>query len=264
MRKTTLLLGVLALAACAQTGGTTELDGLVVICDQPGNCPTGASATTDGELLVEADLEVDGNADLDGTLSVAGASTMSGSLGVVSQTIGVDFSNFRIHDNIDAFIDQAAADDDDLTLVQGTFGTNATTVETIDCGGLNDTTQRAMFWFVMPPSYVAGSTVSIVANSGMVTTVADQAATLDFECYVPDYANADGTVSSDLVTTAAQSVNSTTFGDDTFVVDDDVSGHALAPGSMIQCRVTALCDDDGNAAGGITIRVNSIDIVIST
>jgi hypothetical protein len=202
----------------------------------------------------------------DATISNAGVVTVSkasGSFGVTSQTIGVDLSNFRIHDDIDAILNQAAGDDDDLTLIQGTLGTNATTIETIDCGGLNDTTQYGSFWFVVPPSYIAGSTVSLVANAGMVTTVADQSATVDFSCYVPDYANADGTVSSDLITTDATSVNSLTFADKTFVVDDDVSGHALAAGSLVQCRLTALCDDDGNAGDNITIRINKLDVVIS-
>lgn len=232
------------------------------------------SATGFTSVSVSDDLSVGGNSTLTGTLSVtgastlttlsvSGASTLSGALGLTSMTVGIPFDNFRIYDNIDAILDQAAADDDDLTLIQGTFGTNATTIETIDCGGLADTTQYAAFWFAMPPMYAAGSTVNLKANVGMVTTVADQAATLDFQCYVPDYANEDATVSTDLITTAATSVNSTTFADKSFVLDDDASGYELDAGTVVQCRMIALCDDDGNAAGGITIRVNRLDLVIS-
>ena len=221
------------------------------------------SSTGFTSVNVSENLTVGGDATVTGTLGVTGAVTFDGGLGITSQTVGIPFDNFRIYDNIDAIIDQAAADDDDLTLIQGTFGTNATTVETIDCGGLADTTQYAAFWFAMPTSYAAGSTVNLKANAGMVTTVADQSATLDFQCYVPDYANADATVSTDLITTAATSVNSTTFADKSFVLDDDAAGYVLDAGTIVQCRMIALCDDDGNAGAGITIRVNRLDLVIS-
>lgn len=187
-----------------------------------------------------------------------------GGVTFVAHTIGIDFGTIKIHDDYDALLTNASGDDDDLTYYQGTFGTDAATLETVDCGGLNDTTQEGFFTFVIPATYVAGSTISIVANVGMRTTVADQSATLDFQCVVPDYANADGTVSGDLITPAAQSVNSTTFADKTFVLDDDATGYVLAAGNVIECMIVALCDDDGDAAGGITIVINSIDVVIST
>lgn len=235
--------------------GTTTQDALHV--------DTG-TAQFDENVDVTGGVDVTGALTVSTTAAVTGNVTGSAALTYVDHTIGVDFSTFRIHDNIDAFLDQAAADDDDLTLIQGTFGTNATTVETIDCGGLADTTQYAAFWFVVPPTYPAGATVTVKANAGMVTTVADQSATLDFECYVPDYANEDASVSTDLITTAAQSVNFTTFADYSYTLDDDASGYELDAGTVVQCRVTALCDDDGDAGAGITIRINRIDVVVST
>jgi hypothetical protein len=278
-----LIFAILLLSACGQVNPETyqpiggvygRSDGWYI--DSSGNwqqivngAATGAYFTSGGNFVTTGsvsytDLTVTGTASVGSTLAVTGAATLSSTLGVTSQTIGIPFDNFRIYDNIDAILDQAAADDDDLTLIQGTFGTNATTIETIDCGGLADTTQYGAFWFAMPSTYIAGSTVALKANVGMVTTVADQAATLDFQCYVPDYANEDATVSTDLITTAAQSVNSTTFADKSFTLDDDAAGYELDAGTIVQCRMIALCDDDGDAAGGITIRVNRLDVIISS
>ena len=62
----------------------------------------------------------------------------------------------------------------------------------------------------MPDTYVSGSTVTLRMHAGMLTTIADTTATLDAQCWVPDYANDDGTVSGDLVTPAAQDINSVT------------------------------------------------------
>jgi len=230
---------------------------------------TGAYFSSTGDFTTTGTVAYT-NFSASGTASVTGASTltgnvaMAGALTVVSQTIGLDFATFRIFDNFDARLTSAASDDDDLTYYQGTFGTNASTLETIDCGGLNDTTQKAVFSFVMPPTLTTGATVNLKANVGMRTTVADQSATLDFQCYVADYANADGTMSGDLIGTAAQSVNSATFADKSFVLDDDATGYVLDAGSVVECLVIALCDDDGNAAGGITVVVNRLDVVIST
>jgi hypothetical protein len=190
--------------------------------------------------------------------------TMNAGLEVVSQTIGIPFEIMRVYDDYDALLTNASGDDDDLTFYQGTFGTNASTLESVDCGGLNDTNQYAYFQATLPMSYKAGSTVKLKANAGMRTTQADQSATLDFLCYVADYANADGTMSGDLVETNALSVNSTTFADKEFTIDDDASGYALDAGSVLECRIHVLCDDDGNGGDGITVVINRLDLVIST
>jgi len=266
---TALILGVGGIAVAALSGGVTTQPGFFRVCNfGDGACPTGATATADGDILVEDALEVDGAADLDGALDVAGALTgttgaFSSTLTVVSQTVGLDFSTFRIFDAISTPLTIAAGDDDDLTYYAGTFGTDAAAIQSVDCGGLNDTTQKAVFTVVMPQTYLAGSTVSLVSNVGM-NRVADQAATMDFSCYVADYANADQTMSGDLITPAAQSVNSATYADITFVIDDDATGYDLAAGDVVECLLTVLCDDDGNAGNDIEVVINRMDLVIST
>jgi hypothetical protein len=230
---------------------------------------TGAYFSSTGDFttagaIAYTNFTASGTAAVTGATTLTGDVTMSGAATVVSQTIGIDFASMKIFDSRSTPLTVAASDDDDLTYYEGTFGTNAATLETIDCGGLNDTTQKAVFTFVLPPTYPAGATINLKANVGMRTTVADQGATLDFSCYVADYANEDGTMSGDLIGTAAQSVNSTTFADKTFVLDDDAAGYVLGAGDTIECLVTALCDDDGNAAGGITVVINKLEVVTST
>ena len=198
------------------------------------------------------------------TLAVTGAGTFSSTVGVVAQTIGIDFAQFRIHDNLDALLPNATADADDLAIIMATPGTNATSLDSHDCGGLADTNFYSAFWLVVPADYVAGSTLT-VRITGYVGAIPDQASTVDLLAWVPDYANGDGTVSSDLVTTAAQSIKaSTDVTDYDFVVDDDVSGHVLAAGDTIQFKLHVLVDDDGNAAGDIAFHINQMKLLIST
>jgi len=194
----------------------------------------------------------------------AGAGYFASSVAVVSQTIGIDFASMRVFDNPAALLPAAGAADD-LGFVIGTPGTNAASLQTEDlkAEGGNPTLNKAMFYWVVPASYSAGATVNIVANAGMITTIADDAVTLDLTCWVPDYANADGTVSSDLIGTAAQSINSLTFADKTFVLDDDVSGHVLAAGSVVQC-IAITSTSDGATGTAVIAAIRKIDVVIST
>jgi hypothetical protein len=194
-------------------------------------------------------------------LSVAGTATFSSSITVVSQTIGIPFNDMRVHDNLAALLPVAAAADD-MGNVPGTVGTVAPSLQGVDFGG-GASDEKATFSFVMPSSYSSGSTVTLRFLAGMLITVADAAATLDAECWVPDYANADGSVSGDLVTPAAQSINSLTLADIDFVVDDDASGHVLAAGSVVQCRISFAGSDTGNLGTMIPI-IRKIDVIIST
>lgn len=185
-------------------------------------------------------------------------------LGVVSQTIGIPFSAFRVFDNTAALLPVAGATDD-LGQVNGTLGTNAPSLQTEDLSeeGGNPTLNKAYFEFVLPPSYVAGSTVSLRLHAGMLTTVADDTATLDAACWTPDYANDDGTVSTDLVAEAAQSINNLVLADKTFTIDDDLAGHVFAPGTLVQCLLTTSVSD-GVAGTAVIAIIRKVDILIST
>jgi len=287
MKKLLMILLALAFVGCAQVDADTykkldsqygRTDGWYIKSDGEvhlivDGSESGAYFDTSGNFTTGNTVTYTNHA-ASGTLDVAGISTFAAAAiaestsTVVSTVTGINFADMKVFDGRSVPLTVAPGADDDLTYYEGTFGTNAAWLQSYDCGGVGHAgagaTQKAIFTVVVPQTLPAGATVSLVANAGMQTTVADQAATLDFSCYVADYTNEDGTMSGDLITTAAQSVNSTTVADKTFALDDDATGYVLTPGAVLECLVTTFCDDDGNAAGGINVIVNRLDLVTST
>lgn len=78
----------------------------------------------------------------------------------------------------------------------------------------------------------------------METSVADVSATVDMEAYELQM---DGTISSDLCTTAAQSINSLTLANKDFVL----TATNLAAGDVLDVRVTIAVND---AASGTAVQ----------
>lgn len=193
----------------------------------------------------------------DGDLEVQFQDTVTKKTG----TVGISFNDCRVHDNLAALLPVAAAADD-MGNVPGTVGTTAPSLRGVDFGATTSD-EKCAFSVVLPDWYEPGCTIALVANAGMLTTVSDGTATLDVECWVPDYANADGSVSSDLCTTAATSINSTTFADKSFTIDDDVTDHELAPGDLLQFRLSFAGSDSGNAGDGITCVIRKLHLAIS-
>jgi hypothetical protein len=181
------------------------------------------------------------------------------------QTIGVNFHDMRVHDNPAALLPAAGANDD-LGLVIGTQGTNAPSLQTADEGEAGAEQHHYATWnWVVPPSFQPGSTVTVKVRGGMLV-VADQTATtaVDLQAWVTDYANGDLSVSTDLVATdPIIAINSTTFAEHSFVVDDDLTGHALVPGSVVQFKLRCTVDDNSTATANVTMVVDRINICIS-
>lgn len=187
-------------------------------------------------------------------IQVTGSITYGGSLlpGVTRATLiqedfaeyGIGFSDLRIFDAFQTPITTAASDDLGIS-TGGTYGTNAPYISAGDLKTAGATTRRARFLFTLPPEYVAGQSVRLVAASGMVTTAADGSCTVDFEAYASDK---DGTIGgSDLVTTAATSINSTTFAERNF----EVTSTSLTPGDVLDIRVSIACSDAATATAVI-------------
>ena len=85
----------------------------------------------------------------------------------------------------------------------------------------------------------------------MVTTVSDGTAVVDVEAYL---SNDEGAVSgSDLVSSAAASVNSLTAAENSFVLD----GSGLVPGSVLNIRVRASVVDSATATA-VILRVGRV------
>jgi hypothetical protein len=100
-------------------------------------------------------------------------------------------------------------------------------------------TRKARALVALPPEYVAGETVKLVVSAGVKTTVASTSVTVDFQAYTTDR---DGAVDgSDLVATAATSINSLTLGDYEFTV----TSTSLSPGDTLDILLSIAYSDSG-------------------
>lgn len=179
------------------------------------------------------------------SLSCSGNATIGGTLGpprprtelqTESDAIfDVPWTTLRVWDAVGTNLGAAASDD--LGLSAGAHGTGCWYVTAGDLGAAGATTRRARFTFKLPPEYVAGNTVKIRCAGGMLVTIADTSCTVDFEAFKT--ARDTLKTGSDLVTTAATSINSVTFSNQTFTV----TGTGLSPGDELDIRVTIICTD---------------------
>lgn len=155
----------------------------------------------------------------------------------------ITLEDVRIWDAFQTNLPTTAAADD-LALIPGTWGTDAVVIQTSDSKNTT-VTQRARFYFRLPENYVAGQALSIVGWAGMKTTVASSSATIDFEVYKKN--DSTGLVGSDLVTTAATTINSLTATSKEFTIDPT----GLVSGDELDCRVTIAITDVATATAVI-------------
>lgn len=133
---------------------------------------------------------------------------------------------------------------DDLGLVGGTFATNAPSLQTEDHKSAGAVNNFARCFVTLPPEYVASQTVQFRFECGMKTTVSDGTATLDLIVHKSDL---DDTVSADLVTTAATTMN--TLVPTMSTLNFTVTATALVPGDILDVRLqTAINDASGGTA----------------
>lgn len=161
----------------------------------------------------------------------------------------IPLTSFRVWDAFQTLLGTAGADD--LGITTGAFGTAMPYLTTSDMSNEagNPTTQYARALFQLPFNYIDGSAASLRFTAGMVTTVADVTATLDVVAYIG--VNPTVAIGSDLVTTAAQSINSLTFANYTFALTPT----SLVAGSLLDLRVAITIQDDAATTavyGGIT------------
>jgi hypothetical protein len=137
----------------------------------------------------------------------------------------------------------ATAANDDLAIITGTFGTDDLAWQSAD-SGQTSVTQKLGFEYNVPPEYVAGETLNFVVNAAMLV-VADTSATLDVEAV----RQADPT--TDIVTTAAEDINSATPADKTFVLDPT----DLVPGDKLDIVLTVAIVDAATVAANVTAEL---------
>lgn len=130
-----------------------------------------------------------------------------------------------------------------LNYVPGSHATNAPSLQTDNCA-MND---AAVVYYArgeiqLPAEYVAGQSVELRFHAGMLTTVADQACTLDIAVYKSDE---DSTSTGDLCADAAtgDNMNSAVFAD----IDFTITPTTLSPGDLLDVQITVSADDNATA-----------------
>ena len=146
-----------------------------------------------------------------------------------------------------------AGDATSLGLVSGTHGSASPVLRGSDVGATT-ATEKARVLFQLPQEYVAGQSVTVRLHAEM-EVVADSAATADIECYESDD---EAGIGSDLCTTAAQNINSSTYAD----YDFTITASTLAAGDVLDIEITTVATDAGNAAPNIWAVIGKVSVLL--
>lgn len=190
-------------------------------------------------VLAEADLQVLGEFKF-GSLGTEVPRAKIAQL--ANAAYAIPFESWRVHDAVGTNLPGTSATDD-LGFYGGTFGTSGPYIGTSDLKTAGATTRYARAIVRIPPEYEDGQTLTLRFAAGMITTVADTSATLDVEAYILDE---DTTISSDLCTTSATSINSTTFANKDFTITPT----SRTGGELLDIRVAIAVTD---AASGTAV-----------
>jgi len=173
------------------------------------------------------------------------------------QAFPIALTDFRVWDAMQTLLPGTPAADD-LGLVGGTFGTATPSLRTQDLKAAGASSNRARVLVQLPWDYVAGESITLRFKAGMITTVANTTATLDCEAFKLQ-SDPDDAIGSDLVSTAATTINSLTFADIDFVV----SPSGLSPGDILDVRITTAVNDGASGTAviaGITSAKLLVDV----
>ena len=152
----------------------------------------------------------------------------------------IPLEELRIFDSASNAVLPNTAATDDLGMIIGTPGTTDWSIQTSDAKATT-VTQKAAFRFWLPPEYDAAETIQICAHAGMLTTISDGTATLDFSIWAKD--EADFTHGADLVTTGATTINSLTLAQKAYTV----TATSLVNGDELSGLVTIAITDGATA-----------------
>ena len=161
-------------------------------------------------------------------------------------------TQWRVWDSLVALL-PATSSGDDLGLYPGTWGTTPWLIRSADVK-TTTVTLRAACEVAVPAEYVDGETITIRVVAGMLTTLSDGAATIDFEVYRK---TGDGaTLSADLCSTAATSIKSLTFA----AYDFQVTPTDCVAGELLQIRMTMAIADTATV-GAVIGAVESVKLL---
>jgi hypothetical protein len=159
----------------------------------------------------------------------------------------------RVWDAVGSVLPTSASSDD-LGLITGTWATNPVRITAGDVKTLT-ATRRLYFSVPIPPNYQDGQTIQLRIRSGMETTVASSSCTIDAEAYV----GTSGVLSADLVTTAAQNMNSLTAANFDFTINEA----SVDPGQLLEVRLT-IASVDGATGTAVTPAIYKIALLCDT
>jgi hypothetical protein len=201
-----------------------------------------------------------GTINLKGTVDTNQALTLSGTSAdldiAAGQAIGVDFTGVLTAARGVVTVALApAASPDDLMLVGGTFGSASPSIRSRDLKAAGAQTLRARVTFQLPPSYIAGGSVTIRARAGMLTTVADASATIDFEAY---RSNDEAGIGADLsTTTPATTINSLVLANKDFILTTS----SLQPGDTLDIRMSVAVNDAASVTAVIAL-IGAVEVLL--
>jgi len=203
-----------------------------------------------GELIIPSGAIVQGNLTVTGSMLPAIARTKLATDQSASYPIA--WEAWRVWDAYGTNL-PATGGTDDLGLYGGTFTTNTPSIQTGDVKTTSGT-RYARCVVMVPPNFVTGGTFKIRAHAGAKTTAADGSMTIDFQAYRSDKEDSLG---SDLVTTAATTINSTSKANKDFTVDSAT----LIPGDLLDIRM-AVTWVDTSAVTAVIGFVGSVEILM--
>jgi hypothetical protein len=222
--------GFRVVAQIESAGNTVTIDGDLRATTNVAAEPTDASIGTMTQISVTAD-----NAASQQKTGLTETVT-SGKTYYLLLTATTGASTDVILQACEITVDTPAANSDDLGIYAGTWGTHGRQVKSGDLKAAGSTTRYLGLQVPIPAEYEDAETVTIRIRAGMETTVADVAATVDVEAYLPD---GTGAVGSDLCSTAVQSINSLTDADKDFVI----TSTGIVAGDVLEVRVAVLVND---------------------
>ncbi len=166
------------------------------------------------------------------------------------QTYAIPLTGARVHNMVGTMIPITTAAADDLAIVTKAHGTTAPTLEAGDVG-TTDSNRYARFLFTVPPEYVAGQTITLRVNAGMVTTVAGTSCGLDVVCV------RQAAPSVDICATAEQDMNDLSAAD----LDFTITPTNVVVGDVLDFVLDVNYVDAGDA-GVMTPTINSVEMLM--
>ncbi|MHB8953564.1 MAG: hypothetical protein ACYC4U_11390 [Pirellulaceae bacterium] len=199
-------------------------------------------------MRVDGDLRVAGDVLVDGDMPKMPRARLVQDPNAV---FAIPLTEMRVWDAMGTLLPAAGANDD-LGLVGGTFGSAAPKLSTGDAKAAT-VTRYARFLFPIPAEYESAETLTLRISGGMETTVADDAATVDVQAYKSDR---DGTIGSDLCTSAAQSINDLTFANNDFTITPT----GLSAGDILDIRITVAVVDAATLTA-VTAVIGAVEML---